>query len=362
MRGFMLVILYYVKLILVLPGTFLQYIFYNRKINKTKIEKDPIFILGHYRSGTTYLHKLMAADKQFGFVTYYDILCPNTSFLFGNWLQKFLQFIINKLKIKTAFFNNTIPDLSDPAEEERFLINKGSAYTDYWRFVFPQEWKKWVSCAEQCSNYNYYKKWSSAYTYTMKLATFKTKGRQLILKSPENTGRIKYLLEMFPNAKFIYISRNPYDVYYSMMNLWERAIKKFALQRINDAEIETIVFDHYTQLLNTYYREKNLIPAGNLIEIRYDELRASPLSMLRRIYKQLSLPCFENASCAFIEQLRKERNYKTYEYEYKENDLEKIKQQWKQYIDAWNNEAMKISSGHVDSLVAVQVCDATMYN
>src|SRR6478736_5238392 len=73
-KGALLMIVYYVKLILVMPGALLQYIFYSKKIKRTIITKPPIFILGHYRSGTTYLHKLMAYTERFGFISYYDIL------------------------------------------------------------------------------------------------------------------------------------------------------------------------------------------------------------------------------------------------------------------------------------------------
>ncbi|HRI20553.1 MAG TPA: sulfotransferase, partial [Panacibacter sp.] len=237
-KGILLLFVYYIKLILVMPVTFLQYIFYAQRIKRTVITKQPIFILGHYRSGTTYLHKLMAGDTRFGFISYYDIICPNTSLLFGNWLKSLLQLIINKLRIKTLFFNNTVPSMDDPAEEERFLVNKGSAYTDYWRFVFPLCWNKFPSCAKECLDEAYYQQWSKEYENVLKLATYKSKGKQLVLKSPPNTERIKYLLKMFPDAKFIYISRNPYHVFYSMQNLWNKAIKKFNLQQITDEEIE----------------------------------------------------------------------------------------------------------------------------
>ena len=87
-RRIFLMAVYFIKLIIVMPGAFLQFLFYNRRISKTVITKPPVFILGHYRSGTTYLQKLMAADSRFGFINGYDIICPNTSLLFGSWLQK----------------------------------------------------------------------------------------------------------------------------------------------------------------------------------------------------------------------------------------------------------------------------------
>jgi hypothetical protein len=130
-RGVALLPVYYLKLIVVMPVAFLQYLFYSSGIKRTVVSRPPVFIIGHYRSGTTYLHKLLSADERLGFLTYYDMICPNSSLLFGKWLKNVLQFFINKLGIKTSFFNNTIPSLDEPAEEERYLINKGSAYANY---------------------------------------------------------------------------------------------------------------------------------------------------------------------------------------------------------------------------------------
>lgn len=332
-----LVMIYLIKLIIVMPVTFLQFLFYNRRINKTNITKQPVFILGHYRSGTTYLHKLMSVDANFGFIKTYDIICPNSSLLFGKWLQNFLQYIVNAFHIKTSFFNNHISNLDEPAEEERFLINKGSVFTDYWRFVFPQCWNRWQSNSQLLKDKDYNRQWKEEYLHLLKLITFRNKGKQLILKSPPNTERIKYLLEMFPDAKFIYISRNPYYVFYSTINMWKKAITKFRLQNISDKQIEEIVFNEYAHLIDQYQKHKDLIPAENLIEISYDDLEAEPLTVLKNIYAELNLPDFKNAQKAFSKQFIQEKKYQKYKYEYDEQVFRIIKRRWAKYIHQWES-------------------------
>ncbi len=337
-KGLCLLPLYYIKLILVMPAAFLQHIFYSRRISNTVIAKQPVFILGHYRSGTTYLHKLMASDKRFGFLSTYDMICPNSSLLFGSWLQHLLQYCINGLKIKTSFFNNKIPHLGEPAEEERFFINRGSAYTDYWRFVFPLYWHKWPSCSSQLKDPSYRFYWKSEYTRLLKMITLKNKGRQLVLKSPPNTDRIKYLLEIFPEAKFIYIYRNPYHVFYSMRNLWNRAIRKFCLQRISNEQVEEIVFREYAHLMEQYERNKKLIPRGNLVEVRYEQLEADPVGILGKIYEGLGFIDFDVALDDIKHQLQKESAYKKFGYTYSEETISKIERRWAKYIYQWKRQ------------------------
>jgi hypothetical protein len=337
-----LVAIYFIKLIIVMPVGFIQSVFYNRRINKTIISKHPVFILGHYRSGTTYLHKLISADTQFGFVNMYDIVCPNSSLLFGKWLQKTLQSLINFFRVKSSLFNNTILNLSEPAEEERLLMNKGSAFTDYWRFVFPLCWHQWKTSSQLMQNSSYHKKWKKEYMHLLKLASFTNKQKQLALKSPPNTERIKYLLEIFPDAKFVYISRNPYHVFYSTCNLWQKGIKKFCLQEISDEQIEEIVFDEYTRLLDEYEKYKHLIPQGNLVEVSFEELEANALNVLQHIYFELNLTGFKQAEKNFIKKLHQENSYKKFEYTYSKEVFNKIETRWNKHIKLWNKKSSEV--------------------
>src|SRR4051812_42745993 len=91
LKGVFILFVYYLKFFFALPGTFLQFLIYARQIKKTAISKDPVFILGHYRSGTTYLQKLMISDKRFGYLSNYDMICPNSSLLLGKRAQQLLQ-------------------------------------------------------------------------------------------------------------------------------------------------------------------------------------------------------------------------------------------------------------------------------
>ena len=340
-KGVLLLPLYYIKLIVVMPAALLQYIFYAKRINKTVITKPPVFIVGHYRSGTTYLHKLLCADKRFGFVSYYDMICPNSSLLFGNWLKKTLQVCINKLKIKTPFFNNTIPSLDEPAEEERLLINKGSAYADYWKFVFPLQKNIWQT--DLLNNKTYHHSWKREYVWLLKLISYKNKSKQLVLKSPCNTERIQYLLEIFPGAKFIYISSNPYKVFYSTQNLWSKAIQKFCLQHISSTQKAGIIFNHFSYMTEQYKKNKHLIPAGNLIELQYEELEIKPLTVLKRMYECLNMNNFKEAEIDFINQIKKEATYIKFKYTYDDEMLKEIDKHWSKHIHEWNR-------GHFNSV------------
>ena len=337
LKGMFLLPVYYLQIIPALPFTFLQFLFYGQRIKKTIISKDPVFILGHYRSGTTYLQKLMVSDKRFGFLTNYDALFPNSNLLFGKKMQHVFQRLINAFKIKNPFFHNSIEQLSEPCEEDDYLMNKASAYSAYWGIVFPKRWREWLNGSQQFMTQKYSDGWQREYLNTLRYATFKNTGKQLVLKSPPNTERISVLLRMFPEAKFIYIYRNPFHMYYSIRNMWKNAILTyFSVQEISDEELDEIVFDHFIYLNEQYEKDKKLIPDGNLVEISYEELKADSFSVIRKIYSRINLPDFELTANDLMLQLEMEKEYQSFQYQFCDNTFKKIEEKWEKYIHQWN--------------------------
>ena len=339
-KGIFGILFYYLQILISLPFTFLQFILFSKKIRKTVISKDPVFILGHYRSGTTYLQKLLVSDKQFGFLSNYDALFANSNLLFGRKMQSVFQFLINTFKIKNPFFNDSIVLLTEPTEEDDYLMNKVSAYSAYWGLVFPKRWREWLNGLPQFMNQSYRKGWEREYLDTLKFTTFKNKGKQLVLKSPPNTERISLLLQMFPHAKFIYIYRNPFHMYYSIRNMWKRAILGYySVQKISDEELDEIVFDHFIYLTGQYEKEKNLIPEGNLLELSYEELKADSFLCIKNIYSGLNLPGFEEAAEDLRLQIEKEKDYKNFQYHFCDATFRTIEEKWGKYIRERNYNA-----------------------
>ena len=324
-----------VRTLFSLPFYFIQSILYSKKIQRISINKPPIFILGHFRSGTTMLHKLLTSDNRFGYVTNYDILCPHSNLLFGKYARKLMQPIINRFGIKNYHYNNTILKLDDPAEEDMYLVSKGSPFSAYWGFAFPLFWNELLCNSTNDDNSSV--AWREAYLGLLKQITFQNEGKQLVLKNPPNTGRVAQLLKIFPNAKFIYIHRNPFALYYSMKNLWKRAIKKYySLQPLSMFEMEEIIFSYYQNLLEQYEIDKKLIPVENLIEIEYEQLEADPFTVIKEIYLQLSLPDFGFAKGTLNERIAMESAYKKFNFNFRNAVFEKIEKRWKTIIKERN--------------------------
>ena len=81
--------------------------------------------------------------------------------------------------------------------------------------------------------------------YFVKKISYKYIGKRVLLKSPANTGRIKEILEVYPDACFIHIHRDPYAVYQSNVKLYEKILPLFE----NLKTIAGIAFEELQQYI-----------------------------------------------------------------------------------------------------------------
>jgi len=183
-----------------------------------------------------------------------------------------------------------------------------------------------------------HEEWRRAYLYVLRTATLHSKGKRLVLKNPVNTCRISALLDLFPDAKFVHICRDPYDVLKSSLHLYRSVLDLVSLQEIDDAQIERYVLKFYGLMLKRYLEERHLIPESNLVEVRYENLDREPLREIERIYAELGLRGWERAGGDIRAYAESQRTYKKNVYIRNAADSEKVETHWRFALDAWGYE------------------------
>jgi hypothetical protein len=329
---------YYLKAIFVTisiiafsPARIFFKILYNNKIKKNRIEKNPVFIIGHWRSGTTYLHELICMDPNNSYVSLWNTLLPD-SFL-----------ILDPIKeIMSAFLPPTRPmdqikvQIDGPYEEEAALSTL-MPWSYFHCFIFPKNAKKQFenSVLFKGLSEEEIKEWKHTYSWFLKAVSYENKNKRLIIKSPSNTSRIKTLLELFPNAYFIFMYRNPYNIYYSTIKMRKKVLKEYALQNTTEEEINKHVIENYLQLMEEYFKQKKYIPKNHLTEISYEELVKNPIKTLDKIYTKFDLKGFNEATTSFEKYLKENKEYKANKYTYDKNIIKKISNKWNYTIKKW---------------------------
>ena len=99
---------------------------------------------------------------------------------------------------------------------------------------------------------------------------------------------------MFPNAKFIYLKRNPYTVFESTRSFFTNTIQPLRLQDISNEQIESNFIEVYRRLFYKYEEQKHLIPEGNLVEVKFEDFEQDAFAMTEDIYKKLNLPALKS--------------------------------------------------------------------
>jgi omega-hydroxy-beta-dihydromenaquinone-9 sulfotransferase len=289
-----------------IPNSFLTFAekrLYGRAIENTKVEL-PLFILGAWRSGTTHLHNLLAKDDRFSFPNQYQVLYPNTFLLTERGSAR----LISKVLPKRRPQDEVKFGVGEPQEED-FAMCSMTGQASLLTMAFPRNvafYERFMTMADLTPRE--LALWKSNYKYFLQKVTFKCR-RPLVLKSPANTARIKLLLELFPDARFVNIHRNPYDVFRSTVHTWKTAGPWWQLQRTNYEDEEPV----HTQLLRQtkilydgYFGQRALIPPGRLHEIAFADLERDPVGQLRNTYEALRLPNFnyvEPAVTAYVNSL-----------------------------------------------------------
>lgn len=264
-----------------------QSVAYGRRIREAEIHPEPIFLLGFWRSGTTLLHNLLAMDPQWGFVTTYQAALPDV-FLAGQGRVR--RLIESRLPANRGVDNIPV-DLAMPQEEEIALMCS-SGLSPYVSLNFPRTADDTLEYLFQGEGLESWKRerWKAEYVKLLKAASFCMDGKPLILKSPSNTSRIAALLELFSAARFVYLQRNPYDTLRSYAHLLRLMNGWHALQSVDFDELLLRQVKIYRRMAEAYLEQREMIPAGRLVELRYEELEQDKAGQVRRIYDELSLP------------------------------------------------------------------------
>jgi len=314
------------------PARFLFKIRYDSKINNTKIKYPPVIIVGHWRTGTTYLHELLSQDPQFCSVTLWNTLLPD-SFLVLNPLKKFFANFLPKKRP----MDEIRVDIDGPYEEEAAIaVLSPWSFFHCLHFARNAEEQYLKSMHFEGLNEEKIKQWKESYLKFMKTITYSNNGKRLLLKNPANTTRIQMLLELFPDANFIHIYRNPYKVYLSTIKMRNKVLDKLALQNASRKEIENQVIENYKRVMNCFFKEVKKIPKNKIVEIRYEDLVANPKKQVKKIYEKLNLPGLEKAIPEMNKYLEMQKDYKTNVYKIDKEILDRVKKNWNFTIDLWS--------------------------
>jgi hypothetical protein len=305
---------------------------FDRRIRKAQFS-PPLFVLGIWRSGTTHLHNLLARDDRFVYPNFYQVMFPHTFLSTEAIHGKLVEFFLPR----TRPLDNVRLGIREPQEDE-FALSCLTRLSFMLTLAFPRR-------AEHYDRYLTFRgvpeseiaEWKAALQWFVQKLSFKY-GRPLVLKSPGHTGRIRMLLEVFPEAKFVHIHRNPYEVFQSTRHTVRKGLPWWTLQNsrlLEDLDERTL--RQYKEVCDAFFEEKGLIPKDRFHEVRFENLEADPIGRIREVYEALALPDFSRVEPALKTYVESLAGYKRNTFAAIPPELRtRIAREWRRCFEEWS--------------------------
>jgi omega-hydroxy-beta-dihydromenaquinone-9 sulfotransferase len=269
----------------------MQAVAHAEALEKAKVP-PPIFLLGFWRSGTTFLHELFCCDAHFGFPSTYA--CMNSAhFLLTE--QGF-----HKRRGKQEAYrpmDNMQYSWTSPQEDEFALLCMG-APSPYEALLVPSlmcDPRVLLDLRQRSTEDQ--DRWKHTIQLFLRELTVQ-QSKPMVLKSPTHGFRFPVLPSLFPESRFVIIERNPYEVFASNLKLWNTLLDMYSLESASSEQIENFVIAAYLIHEKAIAGGIREVAPETVSRVRYEDLVADPVREMRRIYSELKFPGFEDAQPA----------------------------------------------------------------
>jgi len=293
---------------------------------------EVVFIIGHWRSGTTLLHELLCLNPKFTYPSTYACMNPQV-------------FPLTEKAVLRQFGGGTIQrpmdrmtlSLASPQEDEFALLNLGAS-SPYEGLLFPAAFERAMAMADPDDlPISQQQKWIEVFSRFLGRVAVQKPGCPVVLKSPTHSYRVKLLSRLFPNAYFIHIVRHPLEVYASTLNLWKKLFALYSLTGLHDeGALSRQVTANWIAM-----EEKLDIAIPSLVgeryaHVYYESLVVQPMVEMERIYGQLGLQGFNDALPLMEGYLSSRSKFKKNRFNLTSSEIKIICNDWQPIFEKYN--------------------------
>jgi hypothetical protein len=256
----------------------------------------PIVIVGLPRTGTSHLHNLISSDPALRSLPYWEalepVLPPSEQPAPGEPDPRFAktQVALDMIATAAPLFERMHEMTVEHVHEEIQLLAIDFSSMLFETMAVMPTWRDYYQRHDQTPHYEYLKR-------VLQVLTWLRGGERWVLKSPQHCEQIRPLLNVFPDATFVVTHRDPVSVTASVVTMLTYAA------RMSVEHPEPGVYGPYwsqrvEDLLRACEHDRDLIPSGQAIDVRFHEFMADDFAMVERIYEVAGQPMTPAARAA----------------------------------------------------------------
>uniref|UniRef100_A0A832A3K4 Sulfotransferase n=1 Tax=Desulfacinum infernum TaxID=35837 RepID=A0A832A3K4_9BACT len=283
--------------------------------------KPPVFIVGNPRSGTTFIHRVMARDdEQFFCFKAWEIIFPavvqKKALAALGRVDRALGSPVGRmvLAVESRMFRdfNKMHHLSlfAPEEDDKLTLHIFSSLDLLWFFPTRELTEDYAFFDQKVPAKDRRRIMLFYRDCIKRQAFYKGTRGHLLSKNPVCPPKILSLRHFFPGCRFIYPVRNPLEVVPSMVSMahamWAATVRIAPGFPMQEQVYETLKH-YYLYPLRCF----ETFPKGSYVLVKYDDLMRHPKKEILRIYKTLGFAVSERFEQILDEEEEKARRYKS---------------------------------------------------
>ena len=245
---------------------------------------DPVYVLGWMRSGTTALHRLLASDPDNWWPHHFETMFPTPPRQGPDDRGDQTMGVLGELWRISPHYEAIHPMQSQNPEECVNLFTHAFRTPQFSVQYHVPRYLQWLDAQDPAIAYRRYAQELGI------LRALRGGGERMVLKDPTHMGFLPALTDLFPRARFVFIHRDPVEVFSSMSSMYAYTRAIFS-RSVDPSTIGPELFDE--PLLQAHADGLAFcdgLEPGRVAHVRHVDLRADPVGEARRIYETLGLP------------------------------------------------------------------------
>ena len=251
-------------------------------------DAEAVFILGFWRSGTSFLHELLCLDDRFAYPSTYACFHPH-HFIFT---ERFVA-ACQAGEVRRPQDHMTT-GWRTPQEDEFALLGLG-ARSPYEGLIAAGEFGNSIRLSDPADLPDKEaRRWEKIFLRFFQSVWVANGRKPVVLKSPSHSYRVGTLRRLLPNARFILMVRDPCEQFESMMKTYRAFSLRYGLTPgLPNRELREVILAERMRCEEKLQAGLSGLGDDRLVVVKYEELAADPLATVERIYGRFGWPDFE---------------------------------------------------------------------